>query len=446
MPIRELSRFALSACVATVTLAGCGGAQLPIGAPGTVPHSVVTSAPRAPRSPRSPTYKVVFSFDGTDGSAPDGNLLDVNGALYGTTSNGGPSDDGNAFKLSLAGEQKILHSFSGSDGANPVGSLIRVNGTLYGATFDGGDYNLGVVFSMSKSGTEKVLHSFGNSGDGWNPWPLIIANGTLYGTTNAGGDRGGKGTDFSISLTGKEEVLYSFSDSFDGWFPTPGLVYAHGQLYGTTGAGGTNHYGNAGSVEGRSVPPAPGARELIHERGVVPLCASGCYPDYGTVFRVSRTGAEKVLFTFGGYSYGADPAAGLTLARGKLYGTTSFGGTYNYGSGSIGGTAFTIKLDGSDEMMLHSFGYAPDGSNPEAPLLYVGGKLYGTTSGGGAYGNGTVFRMSLDGHEKVLHSFGYGSDGATPVGGLIDVSGTLYGTTSAGGTYGDGTVFELKPQ
>ena len=52
--------------------------------------------------------------------------------------------------------------------------------------------------------------------------------------------------------------------------------------------------------------------------------------------------------------------------------------------------------------------------------------------------------MSLSGNEKVLHSFGYGSDGATPLAGLIDVNGTLYGTTSAGGTYGDGTVFALK--
>jgi uncharacterized repeat protein (TIGR03803 family) len=60
------------------------------------------------------------------------------------------------------------------------------------------------------------------------------------------------------------------------------------------------------------------------------------------------------------------------------------------------------------------------------------GKLYGTTSLGGAYGKGTVFSMSLTGsNEKVLHSFGHGSDGATPLAGLIDVKGTLYGTTSA---------------
>ncbi len=61
------------------------------------------------------------------------------------------------------------------------------------------------------------------------------------------------------------------------------------------------------------------------------------------------------------------------------------------------------------------------------------------------YGKGTVFSMSPGGEEKILHSFGYGSDGATPLAGLIDVNGTLYGTTSAGSAYGDGTVFALKP-
>ena len=74
------------------------------------------------------------------------------------------------------------------------------------------------------------------------------------------------------------------------------------------------------------------------------------------------------------------------------------------------------------------------------------GTLYGTTEGGGTYGKGTVFSMSLTGSdEKVLHSFGHGSDGSTPLAGLIDVNGTLYGTISAGGKHGDGTVFALTP-
>jgi uncharacterized repeat protein (TIGR03803 family) len=68
---------------------------------------------------------------------------------------------------------------------------------------------------------------------------------------------------------------------------------------------------------------------------------------------------------------------------------------------------------------LHSFGAGTDGSFPWAPLLYVKGTLYGTTSAGGTYGKGTIFSMSLTGAETVLHSFGYEFDGATPLAGLM---------------------------
>jgi uncharacterized repeat protein (TIGR03803 family) len=95
---------------------------------------------------------------------------------------------------------------------------------------------------------------------------------------------------------------------------------------------------------------------------------------------------------------------------------------------------------------LHSFGSGTDGGRPAAPLLNVKGTLYGTTEGGGTYGKGTVFSMSLTGTgDKVLHSFGHGSDGSAPLAALIDVKGTPYGTTSAGGKYGHGTVLALTP-
>ncbi len=71
------------------------------------------------------------------------------------------------------------------------------------------------------------------------------------------------------------------------------------------------------------------------------------------------------------------------------------------------------------------------------------GVLYGTTTAGGASGQGTVFK--LDGNkETVLYSFAGGADGADPQAALImDAAGNLYGTTSAGGPAGNGTVFEL---
>ena len=349
------------------------------------------------------------------------------------------------------------------DGQQPKAGLIDVNGTLYGTTYGGGKDGDGTVFSVSTTGNEKVLYSFrGNilsaSTDGANPSAgLLAVKGVLYGTTEYGGSGGtGEGTAVKIGMDGTEKVLHSFGPEPDGANPVASLVNVNGNLYGTTLNGGTSQF-------------------------------------YGTVFRISTAGREKVLHSFAGFfDDGENPTASLLDVNGTLYGTTHYGGqisgfgygtvfalntngsqervTYRFspssggdyplaslieidnmlygtaagGGVSGGGTAFKTGTGGGISV-LHGFGSGSDGSGPFAPLLYVRRKLYGTTAGGGAYGKGTVFTMSLSGKEKLLHSFGYGTDGATPLAGLIDVSGTLYGTTSAGGTYGDGTVFALKP-
>ena len=206
-------------------------------------------------------------------------------------------------------------------------------------------------------------------------------------------------------------MLHSFGLYQDGANPAANLIDVKGTLYGTTQSG----IGSTGEGSG-----------------------------LGTVFSISTTGAESVLYNFpNGASDGADPAAGLINVNGNLYGTTAGGG--DYGTYDTYGTAFSITTSGS-LTSLHSFGSGTDGSRPYAPLRNVNGTLYGTTSAGGAYGKGTVFSMSLTGtDEKVLHDFGHGSDGASPLAGLVNVQGTLYGTTSAGGKYGDGTVFALTP-
>ena len=116
-------------------------------------------------------------------------------------------------------------------------------------------------------------------------------------------------------------------------------------------------------------------------------------------------------------------------------GTTAYGGSYDYcgASGYTGcGTLFSLTTGGT-EKVLHSFAARePTVLSSEAPLIKVGGTLYGTTASGGAYGGGTVFGITTSGGEKVLHSFGYGADGKDPVAGLLDVRGILYGTTYSG--------------
>ena len=190
---------------------GLGGSCQTYGGCGTV-FSIGTSG----------AEKVLYGFQGgSDGEEPNG-LLDVNGVLYGTTNAGGQDGSecshafycGTVFRVTTKGVERILYRFAdGLDGAEPQSPLIELNGMLYGTRTEGGEGghcsfpngNCGTVFSITTSGTETVLHRFAAGQDGWFPAaPLLDVNGTLYGTTLAGGGHkcgngNGCGTVFSLT-------------------------------------------------------------------------------------------------------------------------------------------------------------------------------------------------------------------------------------------------------
>jgi uncharacterized repeat protein (TIGR03803 family) len=230
-------------------------------------------------------------------------------------------------------------------------------------------------------------------------------------------------------------------------------------MYGTTVHGGMNNYGTVFSVT------TTGAENVLYQfhyghdgawpyagltavngilYGTTITGGSGCgsYYNCGTIFSVTTTGEEKVLHSFNGFD-GANPYSVLLDVRGTLYGTTLGGGT------SANGTLFSVTTDGA-EKVLYSFLGGSDGIFPQGTLVDVKRVLYGTTSAGGPSNNGTVFSATTTGAEKVLYSFAGGSDGSEPLAGLIDVKGTLYGTTGYDGRRGCdkagcGTVFAFTP-
>ena len=177
---------------------------------------------------------------------------------------------------------------------------------------------------------------------------------------------------------------------------------------------------------------------------------------YGSVFKLTPnpdgSWSRSIIYSFSlTNGDGGVPYAGLTWDTvGNLFGTTSQGGA----NGGTTGTVFklTPNPDGSwSESVIHSFD-GGDGALPRAGLIFdAASNLYGTTSGGGVSGSGAVFRLTPnpDGSwsESVLYSFRSGGrDGALPRAGLTwDAAGNLYGTTSTGGTYGRGTAFKLTP-
>ena len=385
---------------------------------------------------RAPTYTVLYAFSGTDGANPFGVLTRKKKHLYGTTSAGGSSGWGTAFKLSQTGTETVLYSFTaGTDGASPLAGLIRdAAGNLYGTAAQAGVHGAGVVFELSGRGAENTLYSFaGPPSDGSYPYGALLLDesGNLYGTTEFGGstacDIYNCGTVFKLSATGAELWLHNFTGGSDGAHPVGGLISdTAGNLYGTSlwGGGGTC---------------------VDYRRHKV-----GC----GTVFKVDSNGTEAILYAFTGGGDGAGPSGALVRDGGNLYGTTESGGA------SGAGTIFKLSPKNT-KTVLYNFTGGTDGGIPESGVIRdSAGNLYGTTSGGGdsactafgVSGCGTVFKLGTDGTETILYTFTGGSDGAVPYAGLLrDSSGNLYGTTDIGGNLascdgvGCGTVFEVTP-
>jgi uncharacterized repeat protein (TIGR03803 family) len=157
---------------------------------------------------------------------------------------------------------------------------------------------------------------------------------------------------------------------------------------------------------------------------------------------------ETVLHDFGGVaSDGVNPEGVLIKdSKGAVYGTTYTDGTYN------NGVVYKLFQSGGvwNEQILYQFTAGNDGCSPLAGLRWSGSSaLYGTTSSCGTYYGGTVFELTESGgvwSETTLHGFGNSSDGLGPDGQVIlDKSGNLYGTTLGGGAYGDGTAWEVTP-
>ncbi len=255
--------------------------------------------------------------------------------------------------------------------------------------------------AIAKGSSFAVLYTFTGGNDGGVPETGLIADGAgnLYGTTFAGC---GYGTVFKLAPDGTETVLHCFNSGNDGGGPLGALIQDQaGNLYGTTYEGGADNS--------------------------------------GTVFTISASGTESVLYTFTGGADGSGPLASLIRDKqGNLYGTTGYGGA------SGNGAVFKLAPDGT-ETVLYSFTGGNDGGLPYGSLIRDKGDLYGTTLFGGAYGAGTVFKVAANGTETVLYAFTGGTDGGFPGAGLIkDKAGNFYGTTSGGGI-GAGTVFKLAP-
>jgi uncharacterized repeat protein (TIGR03803 family) len=366
------------------------------------------------------TFTTLRDFHWRDGAHPTAGVVQgTNGDLYGTTYGGGANGDyGTVFKITPGGKLTTLYSFTGgTDGYYPqAGMVLAANGDFYGTTDYGGtgacsNYGCGTVFKITPSGSLTTLYNFCSQSsctDGRTPRAALVqgTNGDLYGTTQYGGANnncdGGCGTVFKITTSGTLTTLYSFcsqANCTDGYLPVAGLVQGtNGNFYGTTAGDGTK--GN------------------------------------GTFFSITPSGILTTLYSFCSQTNctdGAGPTGIVQGTDGSFYGTTMGGGA------SGGGTVFSIT---SSAVLTTIYSFCSqtncaDGAIPTGLIQATDGSFYGTTTGGGASGGGTVFSITASGTLTTLYIFCSQSDckdGGYPVAGLVqDTNGNFYGTTQNGG-------------
>jgi uncharacterized repeat protein (TIGR03803 family) len=351
------------------------------------------------------TLSTLASFDGVNGSAPVGPLLNFGTELVGTASEGGAYGLGTIYDRTLhirppgmPPPAANVASFNGTDGALPTDGLVyNGRGGYDGMTQYGGFYGLGTVFELTPGvgGINTIAVFQGANGAFPKGGVVLDASRNIYGTTEGGGAFG-YGTVFEITADTHTLITLASFNYADGADPQ-GVILVNGNLYGTTEAGGAF--------------------------------------SAGTIFELAN-GQLTTLASLNPATTGFNPLNLTSDGQGNLYGVTQNGGAYGVG------TIFELTAAGQLKTLATFDG--ANGATPSGPLLLLGGNLYGTTAYGGADNAGTVFEWS--GQLTTLVSFD-GTDGANPSGGLIttfSVPSTLFGTTRSGGANGLGTIFSLQ--
>ncbi len=287
----------------------------------------------------------------------------------------------------------------------PTGRLFDDgNGNLVGVAQDISGLSSGIIYqyNLASGGLSLLGKLDAEFQDA--PWGGVVkdAAGNVYGTSQFGGTD--HGTVYKLEAGATSATTLHMFDGIDGEQPAGELAFdGAGNIYGTTPYGG---------------------------------------PDYaGTIFRLDAvTHTVTTAYTFEYPGMGTIPWAGLTYgADGNFYGVGGAGGIYG------AGTIYKFDPTSNDLIALYNFAY-DDGRSPMGELLVdAAGNIFGTTNEGGPENFGSVFRLDAGTNLlTILASFSDG-DALGPIEGLTaDRAGNLYGSTLGGGAYGQGFIFKIS--
>ncbi len=463
------------------------------------------------------------TFDGSNGSYPESGVLeDSQGDLFGTTSNGGPESDGSVFELAaLSSTITTLATFNGTNGTAPDGSvdgdLLEDNpGRFFGTTLDGGPDFDGTVFELSSPTLEPVIVMSASPTISTTPLPAAVTLGsapvtlkdtasltggydptgtitfTLYAPDNPvpvdteAVDVNGNGTygtpaGYTLPATGRLTGTYQWDASFSGDLNNQAIpaqttmtlntlasfnesngsgpefamvADSAGNLFGTTERFGAYGFGAVYEVAAGSgaITDLASFDQSDGQQPIGPVVEDSygdlfAVTEYGGAFGegvvyevVAGSGAVTDLASFNGtdgnYFYGND--AGVVLdSHGDLFGITAGGGPSN------DGTVFEIVAGSGAITTLASFNRS-DGSIPDSGLILdQSGNLFGTTEDGGGDNEGTLFEIAA-GSGAITTLATFSGQSRQPSGSLVeDAHGDFFGTTEGGGVVHDGTIYEV---
>ena len=348
------------------------------------------------------TLTVLYNFgsnagDPTYPTNPGYMALASDGSMWTTSQQGGQYGRGAIFKMTADGKLTVVHSFNVTDGNGPQSGLtLGSDGNFYGTAYSGGKVGVGTLFKVSQSGVFTHLADFNNTNGSYPIAPPVQGkDGNLYGVATA--------FIYRLTTAGACTPIFQYTAANSvtvGNLPMSLVPASDGSFYGTTARGGSK--------------------------------------GFGTVFRVSTSGAVTVLHMFDNTN-GATSYSIMQASDGNLYGTCYQGGQYNYG------LVYKMAPTGAYNV-LHVF-TGPEGALPVSGVIEAkDGYLYGTTKGGGAGGRGAIYRIKKDGSNFELV---YSLNGDMLEGrylmqpGLQAATGKFYNCVMQGGTKVAGTFYSL---